>query len=101
MSPVRGTSMLPISRTPCGRSLGNRPRASVRSFGSRPNVEGCDGETVLVCMPAADAVLEGSRPYDFDQVYEANACQPVAQRLSVVMTRPSYVDAYVPSFRTG
>ena len=71
MSPVRGTSTLPISRTTCGRSLGNRPRALVRSLGSRPNVEGCGGETVLVCMPAADALLEGSSPYAFDHVYEA------------------------------
>jgi len=74
--------------------LGNRPRAFVPSLGSRPNVEGCGGETVLVCMPAADALLEGSSPYAFDHVYEANACQPFARRLSVVMTRPSYVNEY-------
>jgi hypothetical protein len=63
-------------------------------LGSRPSVDGCGGETVLVCAPAADALLEGSSPYAFDHVYEANACQPFARRFSVVMTRPSYVNEY-------
>jgi hypothetical protein len=48
MSPVRGTSTLPISRATCGRSFGNRPRAFVRSLGSRPNVEGFGGETETI-----------------------------------------------------
>ena len=82
----------------CGRSLGNRPRAFVRSFGSRPNVEGCGGETVLVCVPPADVLLEGSSPYAFDQVYEVNACHPFDRRFSIAMTRPLYVNEYPSGF---
>ena len=84
-NPVRGTSTLAISRAMCGRSLGSRPRAFVRSLGSRPKVDGCGGETVLDCTPAADVPLEGSNPYAFDHVYER-------ERLPAV--RPSLLDRH-------
>ena len=37
-TPVRGTSIDVMTRSMCGRSLGRRPRALVRSLGSCPNV---------------------------------------------------------------
>ena len=60
--PVRGTSTLPITRNMCGRSFGSRPRALVRSLGSRPNVRLRRGATVLTCAPAAVVPLEACSP---------------------------------------
>ena len=53
MTPVRGTSTVPMTRNMCGRSFGNRPDAFVRLFGSRPNV--ALGATVLIISRRASA----------------------------------------------
>src|SRR5262245_36338517 len=87
-NPVRGTSAAPMIRNMCGRSLGRRPRALIRSLGSCPNVSGCGGEIVLTCAPDAVAPLDGSSPWVLEYVYDANACQPFARRFSTTVTNP-------------
>ena len=43
-------------------------------------------------------LLDGSSPYAFDHVYEANACQPFDRRFSVTTTRPLYAREYPSGF---
>ena len=73
--PVRGTSTVPMARSACGRSFASRPRALVRSLGSRPNGR-FGSATLLLCAPAAVVPLEACSPTALENVYEPNACQP-------------------------
>ena len=59
--PVPGTSTLAISRNMCGRSLGSRPVALVRSLGSRPKTMGLrrrDGAHLRACRVGSAGRLQ-------------------------------------------
>src|SRR6185503_4448428 len=81
-TPVRGTSTVPMTRNMCGRSFGIRPRALVRSLGSRPNtaVRASVVATVLICAPPGVVALDDWSPSTLDHVEEPNACHPLDGR---------------------